>query len=91
MQTAPKVQIVWETTFCVSLGLGKNLKDDSSLTIFQDIDGFLVGKAFEGDAVDRENLVAAFEFAVLGGRARLEDGLDVDGHVAVRAAEAADN
>ena len=34
-------------------------------------------------------LIAPLEPAVLCGGARLEDGLDVDGHVAVRAPEAA--
>ena len=36
-------------------------------------------------------LIAPLEASVLRGRAGLEDGLDVDGHVAVGAAEAADD
>ena len=50
-----------------------------------------MGEAFERDAVDREDLVASLEFPVFWGRAGLEDGLDVDGHVAVRGAEPSDD
>ena len=37
------------------------------------------------------HLISAFEFSVFWSRPGLEDGLDVDGHVAVRTAEAADD
>ena len=43
------------------------------------------------DLVSINNLIAPLQPPVLGGRAGLEDGLDVDGHVAVGAAEAADD
>ncbi len=37
------------------------------------------------------HLVSSLKFAIFRSRSGLEDGLDVDGHVAVRAAEAADD
>lgn len=45
-------------------GLGKNLEDDGAFASLEDVDGFLVGEAFERDAVDREDLVASLEFPV---------------------------
>lgn len=41
-------------------GLRKNLKDNSSFTIFENVDCFLMGQAFEGDAINGENLVSTF-------------------------------
>jgi len=67
------------------------LEDDGAFASLEDVDGLLVGEALEGDAVDRQDLVAALKFAVFRGRSRLEDGLDVDGHVPVRGAEPTDD
>lgn len=40
------------------------MEDDGAFASLEDVDGFLVGEAFERDAVDREDLVASLEFPV---------------------------
>lgn len=71
------------------LQLGNDLQDDRALAILQNIYSLLVREAVQGDAVNAEDLVATLEASMLGGCSRLEDGLDVNWHVSVRASKAA--
>ncbi|GBO17367.1 hypothetical protein AVEN_248556-1, partial [Araneus ventricosus] len=56
--------------------------------VLERFDGFLVGEALQGLAVDAENLVSELQLAVPGRRAVLKQLADVDGKIAVPGAVA---
>jgi len=85
----------------------QNDQADRSFAAFQQVDGLLMADAVQRMVIHGHYLraqrsrghnergsfylISAFEAALLGRGARVENGLDEDGHIAVRRPEAADD
>ena len=67
------------------------MKDDSALAALEDIYSLLMRQAFQRNAIDTQDLVAALKTTMIGCRSCLKHSLDIDGHIAVGTAKASDN
>ena len=72
-------------------GVGQNVERDGSLAVLEYVDRLLVRHPLQRSPVHRQDLVTALQPAVVGRRPSLEHRLHVDGHVAVRGPEPAND